>query len=131
MNKLILSGHLGKDPDMNYTPGGYAITKFSLGVTEFTKDKDGNSIKKTLWVNIKCLGKTAENTFRYLKVGSPVNIIGKLVIDEYTDKSGQKKYWTECLAEQVEFTGSNPDKKLTPQQLEENPFNVPEEGAVF
>jgi single-strand DNA-binding protein len=98
VNKVILVGNLGKDPELKHTPGGTAVAKFSLATGDRFKDKDGNWQDRTEWHNITAWARTAEIASEYLKKGSRVYIEGSLRTHSWDDKtSGQKKYMTEIV----------------------------------
>jgi single-strand DNA-binding protein len=98
VNKVILLGNLGKDPEVKYTPSGTPVAKFSLATNERFKDKDGNWQDRTEWHNITAWARTAEIAGEYLKKGSKVYIEGSLRTHSWDDKtSGQKKYMTEII----------------------------------
>jgi single-strand DNA-binding protein len=98
VNKVILLGNLGKDPELKSTPGGMAITTFSLATSSSVKDKDGNWQERTEWHNLKAFQRTAEIAAQYLKKGNKVYIEGRLHTDSWDDKdTGQKKYKTEII----------------------------------
>ncbi len=98
VNKVILLGNLGKDPEVKYTPSGTPVAKFSLATNERFKDKDGNWQDRTEWHNVTAWARTAEIAGEYLKKGSKVYIEGSLRTHSWDDKtSGQKKYMTEII----------------------------------
>lgn len=98
VNKVILIGNLGKDPEVKYTPQGTAVAKFSLATNERFKDKDGQWQDRTEWHNITAWARTAEIAGEYLKKGGKVYIEGRLHTHSWDDKeSGQKKYMTEII----------------------------------
>ena len=101
VNKVILVGNLGRDPEVRYTPSGQAVANFSIAVSENWTDKQGQKQERTEWVRIVVWGKTAENCGEYLSKGRQVYIEGKLQTREYTDKEGVKKYSTEVVANPV------------------------------
>jgi len=106
VNKVILLGNLGKDPEVKYTPSGMAIASFSLATTERAKDKDGNWQDRTEWHNIKAFGRTAEVAGEYLKKGRTVYIEGRIHNDSWDDKeTGQKKYRTEIIVNDLIMVG--------------------------
>jgi len=111
MNKVILVGRLGKDPELGYTQSGTPNCKFSLATTEFSKDKDGTPGQKTMWHNIVIWGKTAENVAKYIRKGSQVLVEGKINNRSYVDKSGEKKYISEVTCYSVEFLDSKIKKQ--------------------
>jgi single-strand DNA-binding protein len=96
VNKVILVGNLGKDPEVKYTPSGTAVAKFTLATNDRFKDKEGNWQDRTEWHNITAWARTAEIVGEYLKKGSKVYIEGSLRTHSWDDKqTGQKKYMTE------------------------------------
>jgi single-strand DNA-binding protein len=99
LNKVMLIGNLGKDPEVKFTPGGMAIAKFSLATNERFKDKSGEWCDRTEWHNIVAFQRLAEIVGEYLKKGSKVYIEGRLQTSSWEDKqTGEKKYRTEILA---------------------------------
>lgn len=113
MNKVILIGNITADPEMRYTQSGTARTQFNLAVNEKWKDKDGNLQDKTLFVKVTVWGKQAETVAQYVKKGNKVAIDGKLQIQK-VEKDGQQTQWyTEVIANHVEFltpkNGNNGD----------------------
>jgi single-strand DNA-binding protein len=106
VNKVILLGNLGKDPEVKYTQSGMAIARFSLATTERAKDKDGNWQDKTEWHNLVAFGRTAEVAGEYLKKGRTVYIEGALRSSSWDDKeTGQKKYKTEVIVNDLVMVG--------------------------
>lgn len=106
VNKVILIGHLGKDPEVKYTPSGTPVAKFSLATNERFKDKDGNWQDRTEWHNITAWQRTAEIAGEYLKKGSQVYIEGRLRTDSWDDKNtGEKKYRTEIVVNDLVLLG--------------------------
>ena len=106
VNKVILVGHLGKDPEVKYTPSGTPVAKFSLATNERYKDKDGNWQDRTEWHNITAWQRTAEIAGEYLKKGSQVYIEGRLRTDSWDDKNtNQRKYMTEVVAQDLVLLG--------------------------
>ena len=96
VNKVILVGNLGKDPEVKYTPQGTAVAKFTLATNDRYKDKEGNWQDRTEWHNITAWARTAEIVGQYLKKGSKVYVEGSLRTHSWDDKqTGQKKYMTE------------------------------------
>ena len=106
VNKVILIGNLGKDPEVKYTPQGTPVAKFSLATNERFKDKDGNWQDRTEWHNITAWARTAEIAGEYLKKGNKVYIEGSLRTHSWDDKtSGQKKYMTEIVVNDLVLLG--------------------------
>ena len=110
VNKVILLGNLGKDPEVKYTQSGMAVARFSLATTERAKDKDGNWQDKTEWHNLVAFGRTAEVAGEYLKKGRTIYIEGALRTSSWDDKeSGQKKYKTEVIVNDLVMVGGQRD----------------------
>src|SRR4051812_35191715 len=107
VNKVILIGTLGKDPELKYTPQGTAVTKFSMATNESFKDKQSGEWKeRTDWHNIVCWQRTAEVAAEYLKKGRQVYIEGRLSTRSWDDKeTGQKKYMTEVVCNDLVLLG--------------------------
>lgn len=104
VNKVILLGNLGNDPDVKYTQGGMAITTLSLATTSVRKDRDGNQQEKTEWHRVKLFGKLGEIAGEYLKKGRQVYIEGRLEYGSY-DKDGVKHYTTDIVADEMQMLG--------------------------
>jgi single-strand DNA-binding protein len=109
VNKVILVGRLGADPEVRNSQSGLAIAKISLATTERVKDKDGNWNESTEWHRITAFGKTAETAGQYLVKGRQIYIEGRLKTSKYTDKNGVEKYSTEVVCERMQFLGSKSD----------------------
>jgi single-strand DNA-binding protein len=105
VNKVILVGNLGRDPELRYIQSGQAVANFSLATNEKWKDKDGNNQERTEWHRIVVWGKSAENCAQYLQKGRSVYIEGKLQTREWEDKEGSKRSTTEIVAQAVQFLG--------------------------
>lgn len=106
VNKVILIGNLGKDPELRYTPQQTPVASFSLATTERLPSKDGQQKQeRTEWHNIVVFGKQAETANQYLKKGRSVYIEGRIQTRSWDDKDGNKKYRTEIIANTVQFLG--------------------------
>jgi len=105
INKAILIGNLGKDPELRYTTSGQAVASFSLATSEKWKDKDGNMQDKTEWHNIVVWGRQAEVAKEYLSKGRPVYIEGRIQNRSYDDKDGNKRYISEIVCQKMNFLG--------------------------
>ena len=108
VNKVILVGNLGRDPELTYTPGGLAVGKFSIATTEGRKNAEGEWTDHTEWHNIVAFGKTAETAGQYLQKGRQVYIEGKLSTSSY-EKDGVKRYRTEVIAFTLLLLGRRED----------------------
>lgn len=104
VNKVILLGNLGNDPDVKYTQGGMAIATLSVATTYSRKDKDGQFQEKTEWHRVKLFGKTAEVAGEYLKKGRQVYIEGRIEYGSY-EKDGVKHYTTDIIGEDMQMLG--------------------------
>lgn len=106
VNKVILIGNLGRDPETRYTTGGDAVTNLNIATTDTWKDKSGEKQEKTEWHRVVLFGRQAEVAGEYLKKGRPVYIEGRLQTRKYTDKDGVEKYATEIVADRMQLLGS-------------------------
>ena len=104
VNKVILVGNLGNDPDVKYTQGGMAITTLSVATTSVRKDRDGNTQEKTEWHRVKLFGKLGEIAGEYLKKGRQVYLEGRLEYGSY-EKDGVKHYTTDIVADEMQMLG--------------------------
>ena len=105
VNKVILVGNLGNDPEVKYTQGGMAITTLSLATTSVRKDKDGNQQERTEWHRVKLFGKLGEIAGEYLKKGRQVYIEGSIRYDKFTGADGVEKYFTDIVADEMQMLG--------------------------
>jgi single-strand DNA-binding protein len=103
VNKVILVGNLGKDPEVRYTPGGQAVANFTIATNEAWTDKSGQKQERTEWHRIVVWAKQAELCGEYLSKGRQVYVEGRLQTREWTNKEGAKQYTTEVVANQVVF----------------------------
>jgi single-strand DNA-binding protein len=106
VNKVILVGNLGNDPEVKYTQAGMAITTLSLATTSVRKDKDGNPQERTEWHRVKLFGKLGEIAGEYLKKGGQVYIEGSIRYDKFTGQDGVEKYFTDIVADEMQMLGS-------------------------
>jgi single-strand DNA-binding protein len=106
VNKVILIGNLGGDPEKRVTAGGQVVTNFNIATTERWNDKSGQKQERTEWHRIVVWGQQAENCAQYLSKGRPVYVEGSLRTRQWDDKDGNKRYTTEVVAQRVQFLGS-------------------------
>ena len=106
VNKVILIGNLGRDPELRYTKDGKAVANFTVATNDRWRDREGNSQERTEWHRIVVWDKQAESCAQYLQKGRSVYIEGRLQTREWEDKEGQKRQTTEIVAQQVTFLGS-------------------------
>jgi single-strand DNA-binding protein len=105
INKVILIGNLGRDPELRYTQSGQAVANFSLATTDRFSNREGERQERTEWHRVTVWGKTAENCAQYLNKGRSVYVEGRLQTREWEDKEGQKRRTTEVIAQTVQFLG--------------------------
>jgi len=105
VNKVILIGNLGRDPELRYTPGGQAVGNFPLATSEKWRDREGNMQDRTEWHNIVVWGRQAETAKEYLVKGRSVYIEGRIQTRSWEDKEGNKRYTTEVIAARLQFLG--------------------------
>lgn len=106
VNKVILVGNLGRDPEVRYTPDNSAITNVSIATTDVWRDKSGEKQERTEWHRVAFFGKLAEIAGEYLKKGSQVYVEGRLQTRKWQDKEGQDRYTTEIIATEMQLLGS-------------------------
>jgi single-strand DNA-binding protein len=125
LNRVMLIGNLGKDPEVSYTASGVAVAKFSLATNERWKDEAGNTQERTEWHNIVVWSKLAEICGQYLKKGSKVFIEGRLQTRSWDDKnSGTKRYTTEIIAQNMVMLDSKGTGTETVPELNEGTDEV-------
>ena len=105
VNKVILIGNLGRDPEIRYTPGGSPVANFTMATTERWTDPNGEKKEKTEWHRIVVWGKQAEIAAEYLRKGRQVYIEGSLQTREWTDRDGNKRYTTEIRGDRIVLLG--------------------------
>ncbi|MGI4742211.1 MAG: single-stranded DNA-binding protein [Janthinobacterium lividum] len=108
VNKVILVGNLGKDPEVRHLEGGNSVANFTLATNEYYKDKQGVRVERTEWHNISAWRGLAELAEKYLKKGTQVYVEGKLRTRQYQDKDQQTRYITEIIAEELSLLGGRP-----------------------
>jgi len=124
MNKVIIIGRLGKDPELRYMPNGKAVAIFSIATSEKWTGKDGEKQERTEWHNIVAFEKTAELCAGYLNKGSQAAVEGKIQTRSW-EKDGEKKYKTEIVVNRVEFLGSKVVKEDAPAEAPADDEEVP------
>ncbi|HJU23007.1 MAG TPA: single-stranded DNA-binding protein [Casimicrobiaceae bacterium] len=107
VNKVILLGNLGRDPETRYTTGGDAVTNLNIATNEQWKDKNGEKQERTEWHRVVLFGRQAEVAAEYLKKGRSVYIEGRLQTRKYNDKDGVEKYATEIVADRMQLIGGS------------------------
>lgn len=125
VNKVIIIGNLGSDPELRYTQGGQAVCNFRVATSDRWKDKDGNVQERTEWHRIVVWGRQAENCEKYLSRGRQVYVEGSLQTREWEDKDGNKRYTTEIKAHNVQFIGGGGDGSAKTREDYNAPPNEP------
>lgn len=123
VNKVILIGNLGKDPEVRYLEGGAAVANFPIATTEAYKDKNGNKVEHTEWHNIVLWRGLAEIAEKYVRKGMQVYIEGKLRTRSWQDKEGQKRYTTEVIADSMTILTRKEDSQTQQQNQPSQPLN--------
>lgn len=125
VNKVIIVGNLGKDPELRSFPDGSPVCNISVACTEKYKDKQGEQKEVTEWVNVVFFGKLAEIAGDYLKKGSSVYVEGKLKTEKYTDKNtGVEKYSTKVIGSTMQMLGGKPSEDSKPSQSLQKAVNL-------
>ena len=127
VNKVILMGNLGRDPEVRFMPNGDAVCNFSIATTDSWKDKAGERQEKTEWHNIVMYRRLAEIAGEYLKKGRPVYLEGRLQTRKWQTKEGQDRYTTEVIADSMQMLGG---REGAPAQ-ESQPSSQPEARDEF
>jgi single-strand DNA-binding protein len=115
VNKAILIGNLGKDPEVRFTSTGRAVARFPIATSEVWTDAEGNRQERTEWHNIIVWGKQGETCGQYLAKGRQVFVEGSIRTRNYDDKSGTKRYVTEIVAQRVRFLGGGGGTRVAPE----------------
>src|SRR5947209_11564752 len=131
VNKVILVGRLGQNPEVRYTPPGAAVANFSVATNESWTDKSGQKQERTEWHKVVVWGKLAELCNQYLAKGRQVYLEGRLQTRQWQDKDGQTKYTTEVIANTVQFLGAGGKSEGIPASAgaASRPSNAPDEGG--
>jgi single-strand DNA-binding protein len=136
VNKAILIGRLGKDPEVRYTPDGAMVTNFNLATDEQWKDKNGEKVQRTEWHKIVTFGKLAEICGNYLVKGKLVFIEGRIQTRSWEDKDGVKRFTTEIVAGNMQMLDSRGQTKADGSSIDatnanSGPGNAPDEDVPF
>ena len=105
VNKVILLGNLGRDPEVRYMPSGDPIANITIATSRRYKNKAGEMVEETEWHRVSFFGRLAEIASQYLKKGNPVYVEGRIRTNKYTDKDGIEKYSTEIVASEMQLLG--------------------------
>ncbi len=128
VNKAILIGHLGRDPEIRYTPSGMAVANFTMATSENWTNKEGTRESRTEWHRIVAFGRLAEICGEYLSKGRQVYVEGRLQTREWEDRDGNKRYTTEIVAREMQMLGSKDsgDTSKTKPKPQNQVSEVPE-----
>jgi single-strand DNA-binding protein len=135
VNKVILIGRLGRDPEVRYTPSGKAVANFSIATSEQWTNKEGTKTEQTEWHRIVAWGRTGEICGEYLKKGSLVYVEGRLQTRSWEDREGVKKFTTEVVAQVMQMLGGTgketragaPEDRFSVEE----PVMIPEDDIPF
>ena len=128
INKAILVGRLGKDPEVRYTPEGMMVTTFTLATDEQRKDKNGERVRMTEWHRVVTFGKLAEICGKYLAKGKLVFVEGRIRTQAWEDKEGNKRYITEIEASDMKMLGGpGPEGRKPKEAAGEEPVPPPKD----
>lgn len=125
VNRVILIGHLGRDPEIKFTPSGVALAKFSLATTEKRRDAEGNLQDHTEWHNIVLWRRQAEVAGEYLKKGMLVYIEGRIQTRTWEDPQGAKRYMTEIIGDRMQMLGRKGEVEPSPEPKVSEPEAAP------
>lgn len=121
VNKAIILGNVGKDPEIRYMADGKATTNLSVATSSSWKNKDGEKQESTEWHRISAFGKLAEIIGEYVKKGSQIYIEGRITTRKWKDKDGQDKYTTEIIADQMQMLGGPKSEAKPPEKVTAKP----------
>lgn len=121
VNKVILIGNAGRDPELRRTPSGDAVLNLSIATSRQWKNKAGEKQEETEWHNLSFFGRLAEIAGEYLRKGDPVYVEGRLRTRKWQDKDGQDRYTTEVVVEQMQLMGKRPDERSAPPMKSAKP----------
>jgi single-strand DNA-binding protein len=130
LNKVMIIGNLGRDPEMRYTPSGQAVTQFTVAVNRNYKGQDGNWQEETEWFRVVTWGPLAERTAEYLRKGRKVYVEGRLQTRQWEDQQGQKRYTTELVANTVTALDPRPQGEAPPPPSDRPEAVSPLRGAA-
>lgn len=130
LNKVMIIGNLGRDPEMRYSPSGMAICNFSVAVSRKTRGREGGELRdETEWFNVVAFDKLAETCNQYLQKGKQVYIEGRLQTRTWDDQQGQKHYRTEVIARDMLMLGTRDRQPEPAGAPAEDDYNLPPAGA--
>ncbi len=128
VNRAILIGRLGTDPEVRFTPSGTAVANFNIATNRVWKDRDGNAQEETTWHRIVVWGRTAEVVKEYARKGSRIFVEGRIQTREWQDQNGQRRFTTEIVANEIQFLDSPAGDASGEQPSAEQPDLPPPES---
>ncbi len=131
LNKVMIIGHLGKDPEMRYTPSGRAVTTFNVAVSRSWNSSDGERRSETEWFKVVSWGNLAEICNKYLTKGQQVYIEGRLQTRRWEDKDGNPRKSVEVVANEMTMLGDRRDKSQSNDSFEDAPPDIDEDEFPF
>jgi len=132
VNRVILVGRLGKEPEVRYSNGGNAIANFNLATSRTYKNKSGEKVDDTEWHRCVSFGRTAEICGEYLHKGSLIYVEGRLQTRDWEDKDGNKRWTTEIILENMRMLGGKDDNNSFPaNDQNDTPKNIPDDDVPF
>jgi single-strand DNA-binding protein len=129
INKVILIGRLGKDPEMRFTPNGKAVTNFTMATSEIWSDQNGEKQERTEWHRVVTWGKLAENCAKLLAKGKQVYVEGRLQTRQWDDRDGNKRYTTEIIANVMQILSPMDSSGRGAQDMSGDPGFNPDESV--
>lgn len=130
VNRVIIIGNLGRDPEMRYLPSGEAVANLAVATTDKYKDKSGQMVEHTEWHRVSFFGKVAEVCGQYLKKGGQVYVEGSLRTRKYTDKEGVEKYATEIRGDRMQMLGGKSGDQHPSEQRQDRHQPSPRGGGA-
>lgn len=135
VNKAILVGNVGKDPEIRHLEGGISVARFTLATSETYKNKTGEMVTNTEWHNIVAWRQLADVAEKFIKKGKQIYVEGKITNRQYDDKDGNKRYFTEIVADNIRLLGRKEDndgsrENGTQRYAAESPSHSPAEEAI-
>lgn len=130
MNKVMLIGNVGKEPDVRHLEGGAVVASFSLATNKTYRNKSGEKVQETEWHNLVCWNKTAEICEKYVKKGDKLYVEGELRTRDWEDKEGNKRYTTEIVFFQMEMLGSTNERSDNERRSDSHSAPASEQTSV-
>lgn len=130
VNKVILMGNLGRDPEVRYLPSGDPVANITIATSSRYKSKTGEMVEETEWHRVTFFGRLAEIASQYLKKGRPVYVEGRIKTRKYTDKDGVEKYATDIIASEMQLLGSREGMGEPSQGDDDGGYNRPATAAA-